>query len=232
MQALENFNWMDILLILLLIKTVYIGTKRGLTAEFFKLIGTVLSLVLGLHNYNRIAAALVEYINMPIWFSQFVVLGIIILLIRVIFKYVVLLLLRFLKVQFLLQLERIGGALIALGRSFLIGGMLLMVLSFFPIEYLYRSIDERSYLAPYFINSTKNTYSSIINLVPFQKPKKIIIPPPIKEPQLQSRQTRPYSRSRIRPLSYRLLSDGDFRAIIDNFCSKILFNIKKMGRLK
>ena len=216
MQALENFNWVDILLILLLLKTVYVGARRGLTAEFFKLIGTVLSLVLGLHNYNRIATALVEYINIPIWLSQFVILVIIVLLIRVIFKYIVLLLLKFLKIQFVLQLERIGGALVGLVRSFLIGGLLLLILSFLPIGYLYRSICERSCLAPYFINLTEKTYSSIIGLVPFAEPKKIRIYPPAKKakPHLKSKQASPYSWSRIKPLSYKFLRDKNFRAII------------------
>lgn len=180
MQALKNFNWVDILLILLLLRSAWIGTRIGLTAELFKLTGTVISIVIGLHYYNQIANTLINYINIPVWFLHFIIFAIIILLIRAVFKYGVVLFLRVLNIQFILQLERIGGALVGLGRGFLIGGLLLIALLFFPVEYLYHSIYEKSFLAPYLIRSTKRTYVSIIGLIPSQEPNKEIIKDPLK----------------------------------------------------
>ena len=187
MQVLENFNWVDVLIILLLLRSAYTGARVGLTAELFKLLGTILSIILGFHYYNEIASALISYINIPIWLSQFIILVVIVLSVRAIFKYGVVLVLRVLNIQFILQLEKIGGVLIGLGRGFLIWGLVLIALLFFPVEYLYSSIYEKSFLAPYLIKATKKTYTSIIGFIPSQQPKKITIAPPIKQARSHSR---------------------------------------------
>ena len=192
MQALENFNWVDVLVILLLLRSTYIGARIGLTAELFKLIGTVISIALGLHYYNEIAEVLVGYIAIPIWILQFIILVVIILSIRGIFKYGIVLILRVLNIQFVSQLEKIGGTLIGLGRGILIWGLVLIILSIFPFRYLNYSICEKSFLAPYFIKLTKKTYTSIIGLIPLVEPKEIKVGPPVK--RTKPKQTKPYSR--------------------------------------
>jgi len=177
MDIIKNFNWIDVLVVLLLLKSAYAGARTGLTAELFKLIGTVISIVLGLHYYNNIGGALIDYINMPVWFAQFIILVVVVLLVRVIFKYGVVLLLKVLNIQFILGLERIGGALIGFGRGFLFGGLILIASLFLPVRYFYSSIYEGSFLASYLIRTTKAVYTSIIGLVPSQEAREITITP-------------------------------------------------------
>jgi len=180
-QVLESFNWVDILLILFLIKTIYSGAKTGLTSELFKLIGTITSVVVGLHYYNEIANILGNYIKMPIGALQCIILAVIALLIAIIIKYVVILLLKILNIQFVKHLEKVGGALIGLARGFLIGGLFMIALAFLPVEYLNKSICEKSLLSGLFIQSTEKTYTSIISIIPSQKPKEIPITPLVEK---------------------------------------------------
>jgi len=186
MEILETLNWVDFLLVILLIRSTLMGSKIGLTAEFFKLIGTLISILVGFHCYSRVAEALLTYITLPVWLAEFIILILIILFIRVVFKYGVVLFLKVLNIQFVLQLERIGGALIGLGRGLLIGGLLLIVMLLFPVVYLHHSIGKRSFFAPYFIKSTKNIYISIVGLIPSQEPKKI--------PTIETREGAPDSK--------------------------------------
>ncbi len=180
-QVLESFNWIDILLILLLIKTIYTGARTGLSAELFKLLGTVISIVVGFHYYKEIANALITYIKIPIWVSECVILVGIVLISAIIVRYVVIFLLKILNIQFVQHLEKVGGALVGLVRGFLIGGLFLTALSFFPAEYLHTSISEKSLLAPYFVKSSEKTYMSIIRLIPSQEPKEITVAFPAKQ---------------------------------------------------
>ncbi len=176
MQILENFNWIDILLILLLIKTVYSGARAGLTAELFRTIGTIISIIVGLHYYNEIAADLSTYVKAPVWLLQVIILAAIIILASIIFRYAVILLLKILNIQFIQHIEKIGGALLGLARGFLAGGLLLIILLLLPAEYLTTSISEKSFLSPCFITATEKTYSFIIGLIPSQKPKELAVP--------------------------------------------------------
>ncbi len=180
-QILENFNWVDILLILLLIKTVYSGARAGMSAELFRVIGTIISIVVSLHYYNEIAVVLNNYIKAPAWLLEVVVLTAIIILSSIIFRYVVILLLKILNIQFIQHVEKIGGALLGLARGFLAGGLLLIVLSLLPAEYLATSISEKSLLAPYFIASSEKTYAFSISLIPSQKPKESAVPSAAKQ---------------------------------------------------
>lgn len=191
MEILENFNWVDVLLVLLLIRSIYTGARIGLTAETFNLIGTVSSLVIGFHYYQGLAAVLLQYINILSWSSELISLTAIILLIRLIFKFATILLLKVLSVQFVSQIERVGGALVSLARGFLIGGLFLIALSLLPFQYLNSSILEKSSLSCYFINSSVSTYNFLISIVPSQKPKEIIKAPKAKQPnQQKQRQTK------------------------------------------
>ncbi|MBN1405893.1 MAG: CvpA family protein, partial [Candidatus Omnitrophica bacterium] len=86
--------------------------------------------------------------------------------------YGVALVLKIMNVQFVSQLERAGGALIGLCRGVLIGGLVLVALSLFPIDYFQSSISEKSLLSPYLIKSTTTTYAFIMRFLPKQESKK------------------------------------------------------------
>lgn len=190
MQALENFNWLDILIILYLLSAIYTGARSGLTAELFKILGNIISIVLGFHYYGEIANALLTYINMPVWLAQFIILLVFVISIRITVKYLVILLLKILNIQFVVKLERIGGAIAGLVRGFLIAGFILVAFSLFPVEYLQHSIYEKSTLAPFLIKSAQKTYTSIIGLIPSQKAKQIATPLPVPAEQAK-KQTKP-----------------------------------------
>ena len=181
MQNIEALNWVDILLLILIIRSLYIGARVGLTGEFFKLIGTLISLIIGFHYCKHIAKILITYISMPAPFAQFTILFLIIVIIRFSFKYGVVLLLKVLNVQFIVQLERIGGAIVGLFRCFLLGGLLLTAILFFPVPYLDKSINEKSLMGRYFIKAAYKTYSSVISIIPSQEPVDLLIQYKVKK---------------------------------------------------
>jgi len=55
---LNQFNWIDIFVLILTLRIIYIAFKTGLKCEFFKLLGTLSAMYLSLHYYVSLSAFL------------------------------------------------------------------------------------------------------------------------------------------------------------------------------
>ncbi|HEO63653.1 MAG TPA: CvpA family protein, partial [Candidatus Omnitrophica bacterium] len=168
---IRSINWVDILAIALLARSIYLGLKDGLTAEIFKLTATLISIAVSLHFYGIIGKILSLRSPIPLWLCKFIVFCAIIFMVNIIFKYAVLLLLKILNIQFIPQLEKIGGALAGLVRGVLICGLTLIALLLINADYLERSIKERSFSAGFFLSAVGKTYKTAVNFIPGREPR-------------------------------------------------------------
>ena len=51
-EIIKQFNWVDIFVIILSVRVLYIAVKNGLPVELFKLLGTIAAIYLSLHYYT------------------------------------------------------------------------------------------------------------------------------------------------------------------------------------
>ena len=59
-HILRSINWVDVAMLVLLIRIVFIGVKTGFVTEGFKLFGVFCSVFIGLHYYLPLAALLAK----------------------------------------------------------------------------------------------------------------------------------------------------------------------------
>ena len=166
MDILKQINWLDIVVLILILRAVYIGTKLGLTAELFNFFGVLISLICAVLWYSRTADVLVINFKLPVWLSQFLCFIIIAQLIRLIFKYGLALLLKILNVQFVPQLERIGGGVIGFGRGLILSGIIILAIGLIPNNYIRESIEEKSFTGKFLVKATEGTYTSLTFWLP------------------------------------------------------------------
>jgi uncharacterized membrane protein required for colicin V production len=169
MEIIKNINWLDIIVLVLVVRGVYMGAKRGLTAELFNFFGIIISLILAIQWYSRVADVLILNFSLPIWLSKFLCFVVITQIIRITFKYSLALLLKILNIQFIPQLEKIGGGIIGLGRGVIAAGILILALSFIPNDYMKESIRAKSFTGNFLIRVTERIYISLIFWLPEQK---------------------------------------------------------------
>lgn len=55
---MTNLNWVDVLIIIIIIRCLYVGANRGLVIEFFKFLGMIFAVFITQHFYVRCAAVL------------------------------------------------------------------------------------------------------------------------------------------------------------------------------
>lgn len=166
MDIITHFNWLDIVILLLVIRGIYLGVTHGLTSELFNFIGIVISLALAVHFYSQVADVLIVNFALPIWLSQLVCFFIIAQLIRFAFKYTVVLVLRILNVQFVPQLEKIGGGIIGFGRGIIVASLFILTISLLPSKYIADSVYDKSFTGRFLVKAAERTYLSLIFWLP------------------------------------------------------------------
>ncbi len=68
MEFFQNINWIDIILIGVCIRAVFIGVKSGFIVEFFKSIGIVFSVFITLHYFSALtvlASTQMKFLELP-----------------------------------------------------------------------------------------------------------------------------------------------------------------------
>ncbi len=166
MEIIKNINWLDIIVLVIVVRGIYMGAKRGLTAELFNFFGIIISLILAVQWYSRIADVLILNFSLPIWLSKFLCFIVIVQIIRLVFKYSLTFLLKILNIQFIPQLERIGGGVVGFGRGVIVSGILMLTFSFIPNDYMRESIETKSFTGSFLIKVTERTYTSLIFWLP------------------------------------------------------------------
>ncbi len=65
MGILGKINWVDVLIIAIIVRALYVGIKRGFIIEIFKGLGTLFALYITLHYCSGLAQFLHQKMNLP-----------------------------------------------------------------------------------------------------------------------------------------------------------------------
>ncbi len=123
-NILTSFNWLDLLMIIVMAGTIFRGAVQGVVVELFKIIGTLFATIFALHFYTRLAEVMRNAVGLPIRVGEilgFILIGVLSVLI---FKLIREGWLLILKVDAKSGFSQWMGALAAIFHSFLICGLL------------------------------------------------------------------------------------------------------------
>ncbi len=159
---ISHFSWLDLIYILILLGTIYKGSKRGVSTQLISLVGYVLLVYLALGYYLFVSKALFGFLLQnwarPVSFS----------LITIIVLFILKLIDRALNVvdhDDLATIERIGGMLVAGIRGSILIGVLCFGLALVPIESVHKVAIRDSALSKYFISVDFIFYTWIIDVL-------------------------------------------------------------------
>jgi uncharacterized membrane protein required for colicin V production len=161
-NVLRQFNWLDILILLLIFRVLYISIKGGFAVEVFKLTGLLSAIYLSMHYYLTIADfvrnALPLEEKMPLEFLDFLV-----FLILASIGYLFFLLLRsafnnLIKIEAVSTLNKWGGLVLGSFRSLILSSLLIFLLAISSVPYL-KSSTKASYLGGRLVSISVNIYT-------------------------------------------------------------------------
>ncbi len=151
-------NWVDIVVVVFLIRGAYVGYKEGLSVELVKL-GTVFSTYyFAISYYSNFAIWIAGHTRLALSWATVVAfltiavssLVLVWLLFKVLAKIVVL--------QFASQISTAGGVLVGISRALLISALFLFAIFFVPNNYVKRQIYTNSWFGHRAIDASPKLY--------------------------------------------------------------------------
>lgn len=158
---ISQFNWIDVVAVILLMRLGYMGGSLGLSAELTKFLGVFIGLFVSFHWYHTVGEwASARSVLTPEWA------GAIALILLVFSAYLaVVLAIRLMQkavtVQFAPSLNKIGGIAVGLLRAGVVMSVVLVALQQLPSEYLRTSIQERSWSGRYLVRVGPTVYDIV-----------------------------------------------------------------------
>jgi len=167
MDILTRVNWVDVLVLIIVLRTTYVSFKDGLTHELFPLLGSIFMVVASLGYYARLGYFLNQnMISMPIELANFITFVALVVVSGIIFKLLKFAVDYIIRFQWNPALERAGGGVCGVLRAFIAASLVLMILSMMPLPYLQRSIRENSLTGKYILAIGPYVYQKVSTLIP------------------------------------------------------------------
>jgi uncharacterized membrane protein required for colicin V production len=162
-QILASINWVDVAMLVLMIRIIFIGVKTGFVTELFKLLGIFVAVIVGLHYYTPIAVYITKLTNWPLDIMQLVFFVFLVSLAVIAFKYLregFLMLFKFETTH--AGINQWGAGVLAVLRAWLIISLVLFGMLLTPFEWLktqtFKSISKKLTL-----KAAPGTYSTVFN---------------------------------------------------------------------
>ena len=163
MKMLGQFNFLDIIVLIILFRICYISVKMGLAVELFKLLGILFSIFIASQYYT----ALADFIHkrfitsgIPLDFIDFLIFLILASLAYVGFVLLRSAFCRFMKMEAAPKISRYGGLILGLARGYFTVGLLIYILMISRVDYLNNAV-KYSYLGSRAASISAETYSWI-----------------------------------------------------------------------
>ena len=161
LNIIKQFNWADILLIIVFYRICYIGVVNGLPSEIFKLLGIILANYVSFHYYTVFSDFISSHIDLrkvPLEFLDFLCFVIMILVAHVIFMVLRGLFARAIKLEAVPRLNKWGGLILSLVRGYLLAGLICYAMAISSIAFLKDSV-KHSYIGVRMFTASPDTYT-------------------------------------------------------------------------
>ncbi|MCM8800580.1 MAG: CvpA family protein [Candidatus Omnitrophica bacterium] len=162
---LQQINWVDILVAILLIRSIYLGFKNGLFIELFKILGLLSALYISMHYYTLFSDYLGKHFNLekiPLRFLDFLVFFILAIGVYALFVGFRYCLDRFIEAEVVPLLNRWGALILSSIKGLLLVSLVAFILLISSVDYLKDSVNN-SYSGKHLIKVATSTYSFLWN---------------------------------------------------------------------
>jgi uncharacterized membrane protein required for colicin V production len=167
MEILTKLNWVDLLIIILMLRTSYVAFQDGLSHELFPLIGSVVITVVGLRYYTQLSTILSQNMfNAPRQITDFLAFMLLVVVTGILFKLFKALADRIIKVEWHPLLERFGGLFVGVAKAAIVTSLVIITLSLAPLPYLQWSIRDKSLMGMPFLKIGPAIYEKVSRILP------------------------------------------------------------------
>ncbi len=160
MHFINSFNWVDLLILAILVRIVYIGVQTGIVIELFKLLGVLLTAFVTLHYYSQFGVFLNRITKAPaawmtpaafvfLWVAMFLACWLIREGLLMIFT-----------IEAQSMVDKWGGAILGIGRFFIVASLTLFLFLSTGDKYFERMVSG-SFSQKYILTVAPGFYNGV-----------------------------------------------------------------------
>ena len=160
LDIFRHFNYLDIIILIIILRICYIAIKTGLPVELFKLVGILSAIFLSLHYYVFLSDSMLKNIDLglaPLKLVDFLIFIFLAIAGYLLFMFLRCIFYRFIKLEAVPTLSKWGGLVLGVLRSLFMSSLICFTLLVSGLPYLNKSV-ENSYLASRIYKVPFNTY--------------------------------------------------------------------------
>jgi len=162
MDVLLRANWVDLLVVIIMLRMIYISFTDGLSHGIFPLFGSILKLVLALNFYGKLGFVLNSTVNaIPVSLCNLIGFLVIIIIVGIALKFLRVMVDAIIKVTWHPVIEKFGGMLVGVLRGCIASSIILVLLALIPLSYLQWSIKDKSLCGVFFLRVGPEIYRVI-----------------------------------------------------------------------
>ena len=164
MEHLARISWVDLIIIIIVLRSTYAGSQRGFFGELFHIAGICLAIVLSMHFYAPLGCFIHTYLYIPINIANVTTFLAITYIIYLIFRIIYGLSSKLIKIEMFPAINKMGGALLGFCRGSVLSIFLVLIMLLTPIHYITESVKTRSLFSPFFIKTGISLYEKSLGL--------------------------------------------------------------------
>jgi len=141
-------NWVDYVLLALIVVSMVFGSRRGVIRETMGLIAFMVGVVFATHYIDWLASGVAKRMALSPVLVSFVGFVVLLVFIYIIFRILSLIFYRVASVERLGKVDHLGGALVGVLRGWVMLGFFLFLLLYLPLPQRTLTAMDESFLAP------------------------------------------------------------------------------------
>ncbi len=153
-------NWVDIVLLVMLVAAVIIGSKKGLIRELMALAVLAATVIVSVNYIDKIAVFVYEQIGGSPLVTAIISFIILLALIYAVFKLLAIIFYKVANLQKLGKKDQVGGALVGAVRGWIIISFMIFIVFLFPMPEKFYLDFESSFLGPTFARTVPVLYET------------------------------------------------------------------------
>ncbi len=172
----NGFNWLDIVIGLILVTALIKGIRVGLIRSIFSIAGIIAGLAFAINYYARGSNLILDYISMPQFISDALCFIMIFSIAAVTIHTMGLFFAGITRFNLFRLVDKIGGSAAGLAIGLALIGVLLILMTAFPLYADFQDHVNQSYLAAPIVGATYDLYEELSELLPLDLPRLTLFP--------------------------------------------------------
>ena len=161
-SILKYINWVDIVIVILLLRGAYAGYRGGFGREIGRLISIVVGIVVSFQNYRPLGNFISSHSFVPSLYSNIISFIFLLVIVALVVKLLMAVIRQLMRVEFVPAVESNGGLILGLIQGVIIASLVLVILVWLPSARLKKAITKNSYLGPIVLEISPAIHDSLI----------------------------------------------------------------------